>query len=221
MSRDSRGAPLILLHARERWWKVCREWLLLHLVPLPLLPSEVFDEDSEVHWECKRRVQLPSITAQSAQSENSFLRPAMCPWVSCCHELAMFDPEWAVARCTTVLTHQKSCVYTLLLYTGTCICCILGCCLCCIFCCCLRAAVYAVYSAAVYVMLSMHCCLCCVLCCCLCCILYWNATYSVMYHVPEWVGAISYSTPWYVCTEWAVARSFSTLRFMCAWVSCC
>ena len=72
-------------------------------------------------------------------------------WVvaMCYSTLWYVAPEWAVASCTTELTHQK--------------CFILCCCICCTLCCCLYGAVYMV--------LSIWCCLCCILCYCLCCIL--------------------------------------------------
>ena len=57
----------------------CHIWYHRHCMDVP---SEVFDEVAEVHWECKMCVQSPSITAELALSENrlywSFLVLAMC-----------------------------------------------------------------------------------------------------------------------------------------------
>ena len=56
-----------VVHSYRNRWKlkanVRKAWYHMDI------PSEVFDEDSEVHWECKRCVQSPSSTAKSAQYE--------------------------------------------------------------------------------------------------------------------------------------------------------
>ena len=51
-------------------WDSCHVWYHCHCMDIP---GEVFDEDSEVHWECKRCVQShtqPSTTGESAQPES-------------------------------------------------------------------------------------------------------------------------------------------------------